>query len=105
MLTLKKLKKLTLLVVTVFSNFHIFPNLKNMISVHKKEFCEKEKPKYARFQLFVTIIDQMQIYNLQLTRVTQALNTRTHTNHTVVTTGSTKIGSQKWKNYLVSVAF
>lgn len=42
---------------------------------------------------------------IQLTIVTQALNTRTHTNHTVVTTGSTKALSQKWKNYLVSVAF
>jgi hypothetical protein len=65
----------------------------------------KKNPKFSRFQLFVTIIDHMQIYNLQLTIVTQALNTRTHTNHTVVTTGSTKIVSQKWKNYLVYVAF
>lgn len=42
---------------------------------------------------------------IQLTIVTQALNTRTHTNHTVVTTGSTKALSQKWKNYLVSCCF
>jgi hypothetical protein len=42
---------------------------------------------------------------IQITIVTQALNTRTHTNQTVVTTGSTKIVLQKWKNYLVCVVF